>query len=137
MIGLSKPLRHYYPTDIANKNLYHLTHHSLLNAEEAKLYQQAAKKILKLYKKLEVFEPVSAALETMRQDRLMALQVKHMLWPMHNARSIVKIKWLDDPHSLPTKLCLYTGNQGMMEEQRKKHRFQFMWNCADCTGHRF
>jgi hypothetical protein len=56
---------------------------------------------------------------------------------MHNSRLVGKIGYIKDPHPLPTKPSLYTGNPDMMEEQRRRHCWGFMGCCANYMEHSF
>jgi hypothetical protein len=109
----------------------------LFRAEEVRQHDQAFLKIHELYKKPEVFKPVSATLETMWQDRQMGSLIKSLPWPLHNPNHAHKISYIEDPHPMPTMPSLYTGDQDMIEEQRKKYRRQFLSNCAKYMEHRY
>jgi hypothetical protein len=105
----------------AETNPHFPSNHGFFNAEEVRQHEQAKRKIRKLYKKPEVFEPLSATLETMWQERQTGSLIKSLPWPLHSPNLAHKISYIEDPCPMPTKPSLYTGGQDMMQEQRTKH----------------
>jgi hypothetical protein len=137
ILGVPDPIWKYTGNKLL-ESPYSPSYHRSLIDEKKRKNKQALKEVLELYKKLQEFSPVPAALQTMWQARQNKSSIAGIPWPMHNLRLRRNLDYIQDGHPMPTKPSMYTAvGEAMPDEQKTKSHKQFLRFCAEYTEHRF
>jgi hypothetical protein len=137
ILGVPDPIWKYTGNKLL-ESPYSPSYHRSLIDEKKRKNKQALKEVLELYKKLQEFSPVPAALQTMWQARQNKSSIAGIPWPMHNLRLRRNLDYIQDGHPMPTKPSMYTAvGEAMPDEQKTKSHKQFLRFCAEYIEHRF
>ncbi len=115
-IGLTKPIRHYYPPGSVVTNPHFPSDHRLFICWRSKAAHTSWKEDLQALREIRgvwEFQPVTVTLETMWQSSQVAMLIKNIPWLVHNDRIIGCFKWIDGPY------IWHQPNQAYMQAIKK------------------